>query len=420
MTEPTNPTRLGRRVVVTGIGGITALGQDWPSIANRLKAQKNCVVTMAEWDKYDGLNTRLAAPVTDFEVPSHYSRKKIRSMGRVSIMATRASELALIDAGLLDDPIVTSGEMGIAYGSSTGSTDPITAFGDMLKTGDMSGVTATSYIRMMAHTTAVNVGVFFGLKGRIHTTSSACTSGSQGIGYAYEAIKYGQQTLMLAGGGEELCPTEAVVFDTLFATSTKNTTPELSPRPFDAQRDGLVIGEGACTLVLEELEHAKARGAKIYAEIVGFGTNSDGQHVTQPNSETMEIAIRLALKDAALTPDAIGYVNAHGTATDRGDIAESHATHAVFGADMPISSLKSYTGHTLGACGALEAWVSIEMMNAGWFAPTLNLDNIDPECAALDYIRGEPRALDTDYVMSNNFAFGGINTSLIFKRWKTT
>lgn len=411
---------LGRRVVVTGIGGISALGHDWPSIASSLKAQKNCVVTMAEWDKYDGLNTRLAAPVTDFEVPSHYSRKKIRSMGRVSIMATRASELALMDAGLLDDPIVTSGEMGIAYGSSTGSTDPLIAFGDMLKHGDMSGVTATSYIRMMAHTTAVNVGVFFGLKGRIHTTSSACTSGSQGIGYAYEAIKYGQQTLMLAGGGEELCPTEAVVFDTLFATSTKNATPELTPRPFDANRDGLVIGEGACTLVLEELEHAKARGAKIYAEIVGFGTNSDGQHVTQPNSETMEIAIRLALKDAALTPDAIGYVNAHGTATDRGDVAETHATHAVFGADMPISSLKSYTGHTLGACGALEAWVSIEMMNAGWFAPTLNLDNIDPECAALDYIRGEPRALDTDYVMSNNFAFGGINTSLIFKRWKTT
>lgn len=417
MSEPTNQTRLGKRVVVTGIGGITALGHDWEAIAASLKAQKNCVVTMGEWDKYDGLNTRLAAPISDFEVPSHYSRKKIRSMGRVSIMATRASELALIDAGLLDDPIVSSGEMGIAYGSSTGSTDAIIAFGDMLKTGDMSGVTATSYIRMMAHTTAVNVGVFFGLKGRIHTTSSACTSGSQGIGYAYEAIKYGHQTLMLAGGGEELCPTEAVVFDTLFATSTKNSTPELTPRPFDASRDGLVIGEGACTLVLEELEHAKARGAKIYAELVGFGTNSDGQHVTQPNAQTMEIAIRLALKDAQLEPNAIGYVNAHGTATDRGDIAESHATHAVFGTGMPISSLKSYTGHTLGACGALEAWVSIEMMNAGWFAPTLNLESIDPQCADLDYIRSDLRPIDTDYVMSNNFAFGGINTSLIFKRW---
>ncbi|MCE9687949.1 beta-ketoacyl-ACP synthase [Shewanella sp. AS16] len=406
-----------KRVVITGMAGISALGHDWPSIAKRLQAQHNCVVSMPEWDMYQGLNTRLAAPITDFEVPAHYSRKKIRSMGRVSIMATRASELALLDAGLLDDPVVASGAMGIAYGSSTGSTDAITAFGNMLKDGDMSGVTATSYIRMMPHTTAVNVGVFFGLKGRVHTTSSACTSGSQGIGYAFEAIKYGRQMLMLAGGGEELCPTEAVVFDTLFATSTKNDTPSLTPRPFDRDRDGLVIGEGACTLVLEELEHAKARGARIYAEIVGFGTNSDGLHVTQPNAQTMEIAIRQALTDADLSPDAIGYVNAHGTATERGDIAESQATHSVFGAHMPISSLKSYTGHTLGACGALEAWLSIEMMHAGWFAPTLNLDNLDPQCAELDYIRGGIRRLDTDHVMSNNFAFGGINTSLIFKRW---
>ena len=406
-----------RRVVITGVGGISALGHDWLTIAASLKAQKNCVVRMDEWDRFADLHTRLAAPVTDFEVPSHYKRKKIRSMGRVSIMATRASELALIDANLLNDPVVTSGAMGIAYGSSTGSTDPIVAFGDMLKDGDMSGVTATSYIRMMAHTTAVNVGVFFGLKGRVHTTSSACTSGSQGIGYAYEAIKYGQQDLMLAGGGEELCPTEAVVFDTLFATSTQNDAPTANPRPFDKDRDGLIIGEGACSLVLEELEHAKARGAKIYAEIVGFGTNADGLHVTQPNSATMETAIRLALKDAAIDADKVGYVNAHGTATDRGDIAETQATHAVFGTKQPISSLKSYTGHTLGACGALEAWVSIEMMNAGWFAPTLNLTEIDPECAELDYIKDDIRLLETDYVMSNNFAFGGINTSLIFKKW---
>ncbi|GIU38181.1 beta-ketoacyl-ACP synthase II [Shewanella colwelliana] len=404
--------------MITGVGGVTALGHDWQTIASRLKALTNCVVRMNDWDRYDGLNTRLAAPIVDFDKPAHYTRKKIRSMGRVSIMAAWASEKALMDAELLDSPVVTSGAMGIAYGSSTGSTDPIIAFGDMLKEGDMSGVTATSYIRMMAHTTAVNVGVFFGLKGRVHTTSSACTSGSQGIGYAYEAIKYGQQDLMLAGGGEELCPTEAVVFDTLFATSTKNDQPAHTPSPFDRDRDGLVIGEGACTLVLEELEHAKARGAKIYAEIVGFGTNSDGLHVTQPNANTMEVAIRLALKDAALAPDAIGYINAHGTATDRGDIAETQATSAVFGPTMPISSLKSYTGHTLGACGALEAWVSIEMMNAGWFAPTLNLSNIDPECGELDYIKDDIRQINTDYVMSNNFAFGGINTSLIFKRWR--
>jgi 3-oxoacyl-[acyl-carrier-protein] synthase II len=406
-----------KRVVVTGIGGICALGQDWQQIKARLLAKYNCVIQMDEWDRYPGLNTRLAAPVQNFEVPKHYSRKKIRSMGRVSLMATRASEVALEDAGLLDDPILNSGQVGVAYGSSTGSTDPIMGFGDMLKNGDMSRLTATSYIRMMAHTTAVNIGVFFGLQGRIHTTSSACTSASQGIGYAYEAIKYGMQTIMLAGGAEELCPTEAVVFDTLFATSTKNDTPTETPRPFDQHRDGLVIGEGACTLILEELEHAQARGAKIYAELVGFGTNSDGQHVTQPNAKTMEIAIRLALTDAQLSAQDIGYISAHGTATDRGDIAETAATHAVFGANTPISSLKSYTGHTLGACGSLEAWTSIEMMNEGWFAPTLNLANIDPQCAPLDYIKDDIRLIDTDYVMSNNFAFGGINTSLIFKRW---
>ncbi|MFQ6372009.1 beta-ketoacyl-ACP synthase [Shewanella sp. YIC-542] len=408
---------MNKRVVITGMGGISSLGQDWPAIKRRLQSGQNAVQYMPEWDRYDGLNTRLAAPVTDFVVPAHYSRKKIRSMGRVSLMATRASELALTDAGLLNAPEVSSGAMGIAYGSSAGSPNAIIGFGDMLKHGDMSGIDATSYIRMMGHTTAVNVGVFFGLKGRTITTSSACTSGSQGIGYAYEAIKYGRQLLMLAGGAEELCATEAVVFDTLFATSTRNDSPKLTPRPFEQQRDGLVIGEGAGTLVLEELEHAKARGATIYAEIVGFGTNADGAHITQPNATTMEAAIRLALADAGLQPQQIGYVNAHGTATDRGDAAETQATHAVFGEQMPFSSLKSFTGHTLGACGALEAWWSVMMMRDGWFAPTLNLEHVADDCAPLDYIRGDGRALQAQWVMSNNFAFGGINTSLIFRRW---
>ncbi len=308
--------------------------------------------------------------------------------------------------------------MGIAYGSSTGSTDATRDFAVMLNNRDIGGATATTYIRMMGHTAPVNVGVFFGLKGRIITTSSACTSGSQGIGYAYEAIKTGKQLLMVAGGAEELCPSEAAVFDTLYATSTKNSTPSITPSPFDRDRDGLVIGEGAGTLILEELEHALARGAKIYAELVGFGTNSDGGHVTQPDPRTMNIAMQLALQDANLQPQDIGYINAHGTATDRGDIAESQATEALFGKkSVPISTLKGNIGHTLGACGAIEAWASINMMNEDWYAPTLNLHNPDPECGELDYILGEPRQLHCDYIMSNNFAFGGINTSLIFKRW---
>jgi 3-oxoacyl-[acyl-carrier-protein] synthase II len=180
----------------------------------------------------------------------------------------------------------------------------------------------------------------------------------------------------------------------------------------------LVVGEGAGTLILEELEHAQARGAKIYAELIGYGCNSDGAHITQPEAETMAVAMKWALEDANLPASAIGYVNAHGTATDRGDVAETAATASVFGNAMPISSLKSYFGHTLGACGALEAWLSIEMMNHGWFAPTINLVNRDERCAELDYIVGDGRELQTDYVMSNNFAFGGINTSLIFKRWR--
>lgn len=406
-----------KRVVVTGMSVITALGDSWADFKQQLCQGKNAVCVMPQWDKFSNMSTRLAAPVQHFQRPEHYSRKMVRSMGRVSLMATRTTELALEAAGLLGHPALSDGRCGIAYGSSTGSTDPILAFGRMMDTGDMTGVTATSYIQMMAHTTAVNVGVFFGIKGRVYTTSSACTSGSQGIGYAYEAIKYGKQTLMVAGGAEELCATEAAVFDTLYATSTKNDTPDLTPRPFDQARDGLVIGEGAGTLILEELEHALARGATIYAEVVGFGTNSDGVHVTQPTDSTMETAMRLALDDAAVTAADIGYINAHGTATDRGDVAESQATARIFGSNTPISSLKSYLGHTLGACGAIESWASIHMMQDDWYAPTLNLTQPDMACGELDYIMQHGRELRADYVMSNNFAFGGINTSLIFKRW---
>jgi 3-oxoacyl-[acyl-carrier-protein] synthase II len=405
-----------KRVVVTGMAGISPIGNDWSTVAERLKNKVTGIQTMHDWAKYEGLNTRLAAPV-DFVKPAHYTRKQTRSMGRVALLATYATELALIDAGLLNDPCLSNGQAGIAYGSCAGSLDAVAEFGNMLINHAVDGLNATSYIRMMAHTAPVNIGLYFGINGRVYTTSSACTSGSQGIGYAYEAIKYGRQQVMVAGGSEELSATEAAVFDTLFATSLRNDEPDKSPRPFDRDRDGLVIGEGAGTLILEELEHALARGANIYAELVGFGTNSDGLHVTQPDSASMQIALRLALQDAQLEPAAIGYISAHGTATEHGDKAESHATYAVFGGNTPISSMKSFTGHTLGACGALEAWVAINMMNEGWFHATANLDNIDPECARLDYIKEDVRKLDCDYVMSNNFAFGGINTSLIFKRW---
>ena len=405
-----------RRVVITGMGGITSLGDNWPTIEANLRAGRTGIRRMADWDRYSDLNTRLAGPIENFSPPPHYPRRMVRSMGRVALMSVRASEMALANADLLDEPAIRDGRMGVSYGSSAGSVEPVRAFGQMLETGRMLGVTSTSYIQMMGHTCAVNIGLFFGLKGRIIPTSSACTSGSQGIGYAYEAIRFGRQDLMLAGGAEELSALDAAVFDTLFATSTRNDSPGTTPRPFDADRDGLVVGEGAATLVLEELEHARARGATIYAEVIGFGCNSDGAHITQPEAATMATALELALRDAALPPSAVGYVSAHGTATDRGDVAESLATAQVLGHGVPISSLKGHFGHTLGACGAIEAWLSVEMMRAGWFAPSANLQRIEPDCADLDYLMGDGRELQVEHIMSNNFAFGGINTSLIFRR----
>jgi len=398
------------------MAGISPIGNSWCSVRARLVQCRNAVVRIPEWVGYDGLNTILGAPAAEFALSEGYTTKKTRSMGRVALMATRASELALADAGLLGDPLVKSGKLGISYGSSAGTPRAICDFGRMIDEKSTRGINATTYIKMMGHTAPVNLGVFLGVTGRIITTSSACTSGSQGIGYAYEAIRHGQQCAMIAGGAEELCVTEVAVFDTLFATSVHNDAPESTPRPFDAERDGLVLGEGAGTLILEDWDHAKARGATIYAEVAGFGTNSDGCHVTHPNAETMRVAMELALADANLSPSAIGYINAHGTGTQQGDVAESRATWNVFGGNVPVSSLKSYMGHTLGACGALEAWMSIEMMRAGWFAPTVNLTQIDSECANLDYIVEQGRELDCEYIISNNFAFGGINTSLIFRR----
>ncbi|OUR77180.1 beta-ketoacyl-ACP synthase II [Alphaproteobacteria bacterium 46_93_T64] len=405
---------MSRRVVVTGMAGVTSLGENWTDIQAKMKAGNTGICYMDDWERYHDIGTRLAGPVTDFTIPKHYSRKSLRSMGRVSHLSVYATECALTQAGLLEDKdFLQSGKIGTAYGSSFGSTPPVKAFARLMETGEARGLTATSYIQMMSHTAAVNIGVFFGLTGRVIPTSSACTSGSMAVGYAYEAIKAGQQDVMVAGGAEELCPTMAAVFDTLYATSQRNDEPHLSPRPYDTARDGLVIGEGASTLILEEREHALARGAKIYAEILGFGTNSDGKHITQPSADTMKGALELAIKDSGLTPDDIALVSGHGTATSQGDVAECRATLSVFNRDVPFHTLKGYFGHSLGACGAIEAWLGIEAMQSGWVPVTANLTEVDPDCVGMDHIMGNGREMNFDIFMSNNFAFGGINTSLI-------
>lgn len=345
-----------KRVVVTGIGGITAFGTTWQQIKTAFQNNKNAVKTM-QWDNLPELEAQLAAPIENYQPPSHWTRKQLRSMGKVSQLCVDAAEQALQAANLWIDgkiaPHLCDGRMGVACGSSTGSTQDTRDVGLMMSGLD-NNFNANTYIRMMPHTTAANIGIFFGLTGRIIPTSSACSSGSQGIGYAYEAIKYGLIPTMLAGGGEEFCPSEVYVFDSLYAASRNNQNPQQTPRPYDIARDGLVIGEGACIFVLEELEYALQRNAPIIAEIVGYGANSDGSHVTRPQKETMQRCMQLALQDAKLSPQKIGYINGHGTATEQGDIAETLATEALFG-HIPISSQKSYLGHTLGACGALES-----------------------------------------------------------------
>ncbi len=404
-----------RRVVITGMAAISPIGCDVDTMMGRLREGKGGVARMAEWEDIPGLQTRLAAPAEDFQQPKLMGRRQTRTMGRVALLSTVTSEWALSDAGLLDDPQIQE-KMGVAYGSSAGGMDAIARMGQVKTEHSLHTLQATTYVKMMAHTCAANISIYFKLTGRMIPTSSACTSGSQALGYAYETIKHGYQTMMLAGGAEELSLAQVGVFDIMFAYSTQNNRPEQASRPFDQRRDGLVVGEAATSLILEEYEHAKARGAHIYAEVVGFSTNSNGTHVTQPDALAMTRVMEGALENAGLAPEAIGYINAHATATEIGDIIESQATHQVFGSRVPISSIKGYTGHTLGASGAFETMLSTLMMNQDWYAPNLNLIDVDPRCAELNYITGSGRSMQHEYVMNNSFAFGGVNTSLILKR----
>ena len=404
-------------MVVTGIGLASPLGHDLRAATAALREGRHGIVTMPEWAEVQGLSTRLAGLARD--VPfGDYPRKKTRSMGRVALLATYATERALADAGI--DPDLTAiPDVGLAYGSTHGSSSAQEEFcRTLFARNGLRGIPSTSYLKFMSNTCVINLADFFRIQGRVMSTCSACTSGSNAIGYGFEAIRAGQLDVMLCGGAEEMHFTHAAVFDILYATSRRyNDRPEAGSRPFDADRDGLVVAEGACTFVLEEAERAKRRGAHIHGEVIGFGTSCDGQHVTQPSADGMARAMKNALADARIAAGDVDYINAHATATDIGDVTESQATLQVFGDTVPISSTKGHTGHTLGAYGALESAFCLAMMNEGFLAPTRNLDRPDPRCAPLRYVRKETvDAPHLNIVMNNNFAFGGINTSLLFRR----
>jgi len=402
-----------RRVVITGMGAVCPIGNTVEDSVARLKAGEHGIRFMHEWEFMEDLQCRLAANVTGIDFKKHYHRRVRRTMGRVSLLALYATEQAVDQAGVTAE-MMEGGRTGLAYGSTSGSSGELELYSrPLMNSNSLRGLESNAYLKIMAHTCAANLASHFKIRGRVQPTCSACTSGSQAVGYAFEMIKHGIEDVMVCGGAEEMHYTSAVTFDLLMATSVHfNARPDDTPRPFDADRDGLVTGEAAATLVLEDYEHAKARGANILAEVLGFASCCDGAHITQPNPDGMRRVMELALEVAKVPAEKVDFVHAHATATPVGDVAEAQATHDLFKREIPIASTKGHVGHTLGACGALEAIWSVQMIREGFVAGTRNLDKLDPECPPLDYVR-ETRDDAPTIVMSNNFAFGGVNTSII-------
>jgi 3-oxoacyl-[acyl-carrier-protein] synthase II len=405
----------GNRVVVTGMGLRSPIGHTPQALRDGLLAGKSGIRTMPGWDALDGLRTRVGAPCDGIDV-GEIPRKFARTMGRVGVLAALSVRDAVADAGLPAD-LVASPSCGVAYGSTAGSSASQEEFlRPILNDSSIRGLLASSYLQFMSHTCAANIALMFGCKGPVIASCTACTSGSQGVGIAYEQVRFGRVPVCLGGGAEELHILHAGIFDIMRATSAGYAdTPERTPRPFDRKRDGLVVGEGAGCLVLEDYEHAKKRGARIYAEVIGFGQGCNGTHPTNSDPEGICIAINAALRDAELSPADIDHINAHATGTDVGDAAEAEAVHRIFGAKVPVSALKGYMSHTLGASGAIESIASIVMMREGFMAASKNLDEVDPAMPALDHVLGSARQAPIRIAMNNNFAFGGINTSLIFR-----
>ena len=406
-----------RRVVITGVGLNSPLGNSYDELYQSLKDEKCGIEYISAWDDIANLNTKVAGLVKNVDLKS-IPRKFRRSMGRVAQLSAISTGDAIKDANL-DQEMLSSKRCGIAFGSTMGGNETMFEYVPEVKENmSFRGQNSMAFLKMMSHTVAANLAQMFEIKGRNIPTCSACTSSSQAIGAGYESVKYGMSDIMICGGSEEHHYLSAGVFDVMSAATSKyNDTPEKSSRPFDESRDGLVVSEGSGAVVLEELEHALARGAKIYGEVVGYATSCDGSHITTPSKEGMQHVIESSLADAQLKAEDIEYVNAHATATYKGDIAESQATHAVFGSKTPVSSTKGHMGHLLGGCGVVESIICLITLNKSFLPKTLNFETLDKECAPIN-ILGENIEQDNNIVMSNNFAFGGINTSLIFKKYQ--
>lgn len=402
-----------RRVVITGMGLLSPIGNGLEAVLQSLRTGRSGVRHMPAWDAWEGLATRVGATVEGVDEKS-IPRESRRSMGRVALLAAMAAEQALTHARV-DREYLRSGRAGVSVGQTVGSPAATELFFDVLRKEGVRSLKSTTFLQLMSHSAAANVALMLKVTGRVLAPAAACASSSQAIGQGFEAIRDGYQDLMLCGGAEELHVSTAATFDILGGTSRAfNQSPSATPRPFEKRRDGLVVGEGGAILVLEERESALRRDAPILAEVLGYSTFCDAEHMSAPARAGMARTMGACLESAGVKAGEVDYVNAHATGTPLGDAIESQATADVVGGSVPVSSTKGLTGHTLAACGAMEAIFSVLMMQHGFIAPTHNLEEVDPACSGLRHVlEVEERPVRT--VLSNNFAFGGVNTSLLLR-----
>ncbi|MDH3496631.1 MAG: beta-ketoacyl-ACP synthase II [Gemmatimonadota bacterium] len=408
-----------RRVVVTGIGCVTPIGTGVDGLWNGLRAARSAVRTISRFDP-EPFRSRIAAEIPDFRPQDLLGAKELRRFDRFSQLGVATARLALVDAAL--DPARENGDrVGVTMGSALGGIAHAESQAARYHAGGLRAVDANLALTVFGGAVSCNIAIAFGCRGPNSTNAMSCASGTVAVGEAFRAIRSGEADVMLAGGAEApLSPLCFGAFALIRAMSTRNDDPASASRPFDAGRDGFVMGEGAAVLVLEERARAVARGAPVYAEVLGYGRTNDAHHMTAPKPGGREAAraMALALADAHLASDAVAYVNAHGSSTPLNDSTETVAIKQVFGDHarrLAVSGTKGYYGHPLGASGAIETAITALALARAWLPPTLNLLTPDAACD-LDYVPGAGRAAQAEVAVSNSFGFGGVNASLVLAR----
>lgn len=407
-----------RRVVITAQAAITPVGNTKEQIFDNLTRGVSGVKKLKEDHLLsDHLHCKVFGTV-DYPIEYNFERQYRKTLGPVGYYACKVTEEVIEKSGL-DREFLSSGRVGVAFGSTHGSPTVQRGIYQKFFSGSeakLSGIGAADYLKSMVHTTAVNITKMFHITGRVISSCTACTTSSQSIGYGYEAVKYGLQDAMICGGADEYDTTTVAVFDNLLACSTQfNDTPHRTPRPFDDKRDGLVVGEGAGAVLLEELEFARNRGADVLAEVIGFSCTNNGGDLILPNLDGVKQVIRVGLENAKISADQVDFVSAHGTSTRMGDVIEAQAIASELGSTPLVTALKSYTGHTMGSCGVIETILTLYMMERGAVVPTLNLEEVDERCAMINHAM-QLQESDIRVAGVQNFAFGGVNTCLFLRK----